>query len=119
MRFTLPLFAVGVLSSALAHAAIDPQYRYVTSLPSSKDTLVLPLSSADVKAGTLPLLQDPSLRQQLQAAAFNGKAGAITTLYSAAGYERVVLLGLGDQSKLTASQWANYGGDVAAQLDKL
>ncbi len=119
MRFTLPLFAVGVLSSALAHAAIDPQYRYVTSLPSSKDTLVLPLSSADVTAGTLALLKDPSLRQQLQAAAFNGKAGAITTLYSAAGYERVVLLGLGDQSKLTASQWANYGGDVAAQLDKL
>ncbi|WP_430458293.1 leucyl aminopeptidase [Rheinheimera sp.] len=116
LRHSFAMLAIGL--SGLAQAAIDPQYQYLNALPAAQDTLVLPLRSSDLKSGSHSLLADPQLKQQLTAAGFTGKAGSISQLYSVAGYQRVLLLGLGDKPVISDDKLASYGADLAAALDK-
>ena len=116
LRHSFAMLAIGL--SGLAQAAIDPQYQYLNALPAAQDTLVLPLRSSDLKSGSHSLLADPQLKQQLTAAGFTGKAGSISQLYSVAGYQRVLLLGLGDKPVISDDKLATYGADLAAALDK-
>ena len=116
LRYSFAALAIGI--SSLAQAAIDPQYQYLSALPAPQDTLVLPLRSSDLKSTSHSLLADPQLKQQLTAAGFTGKAGSISQLYGVAGYQRVLLLGLGDKPVISDDKLANYGADLAAALDK-
>ena len=116
LRYSFAALAIGI--SSLAQAAIDPQYQYLSALPAPQDTLVLPLRSSDLKSASHSLLADPQLKQQLTAAGFTGKAGSISQLYGVAGYQRVLLLGLGDKPVISDDKLANYGADLAAALDK-
>jgi leucyl aminopeptidase len=116
LRYSFAVLALSI--SGLTQAAIDPQYQYLNALPATQDTLVLPLRSSDLTNGNNSLLTDPQLKQQLAAAGFTGKAGAISQLYQVAGYQRVLLLGLGDKPVIADDKLAAYGGDLAAALDK-
>ena len=116
LRQAFALFAIGL--SGIADAAIDPQYQYLNALPAPQDTLVLPLRSSDLKSASHSLLADPQLQQQLAAAGFTAKAGTISQLYSVAGYQRVLLLGLGDKPVIADEKLASYGAELAAVLDK-
>lgn len=116
IRHCFGLLAIGITS--LAQAAIDPQYQYHSVVPATQDTLVLPLRSSDLQSGSHHLLADPQLKQLLAASSFTGKAGTISQLYHVAGYQRVVLLGLGDKPVIADDKLAAYGGDLAAALDK-
>lgn len=116
LRHSFALLAMGL--SSLAQAAIDPQYQYLNALPSAQDTLVLPLRSSDLTGSNHSLLKDPQLQQQLTAAGFTGKAGSISQLYAVGGYQRVLLLGLGDNAVIADDKLATYGADLAAAIDK-
>lgn len=116
LRQCVALLTIGL--SSLAQAAIDPQYQYLSALPAAQDTLVLPLRSSDLTSKNHSLLKDPFIQQQIAATGFTGKAGSISQLYAVGGYQRVLLLGLGDNAVINDNKLATYGADLAATIDK-
>lgn len=86
---------------------------------SHNDTLVLLVSENAVAQQQHPLLKDATVQKIIQQEKFSGKHGKkLEILYPVLGYQRVLLLGVGDSSKLTQTKTTELGAEFAAYLDK-
>ncbi len=110
MRITSTLLALLLALPALASAELRPQFAELDDLTIS-GTLVIPLA----EGGKLPPKLETTLTEELQkaiaAADFKGQKDKSLTLYSVASYDRVVIVGVGDQTP-TARDLQDLGGAI-------
>lgn len=108
LSLALPLFAL----EAMPQLSLNTQH-------SNKETLILIVSENSLKQQQHPLLKDPTVQKVIQQEKFNASTGKKVELLAAPlGYQRVMLLGAGDSTKLSQAKAAELGADVAAYLDK-
>jgi leucyl aminopeptidase len=86
---------------------------------SHTETLILLVSEDSLKRQQHPLLKDPTVQKVIQQEKFSASSGKkLELLAPPLGYQRVLLLGAGDSTKLSQVKAAELGADVAAYLDK-
>ncbi len=110
------LLALLMLLPTILSAAIRPEFAELADLPNS-GTLVVPVSAAgDIPTGLDAALQE-SLKAALDAAKFKGKKDSALSLYVQGAYERVILIGLGEES-LTARALQDFGGTTVQKAGR-
>jgi leucyl aminopeptidase len=100
---------------SLAGAAVQPQFAELAALPRS-GTLVLPLRKGEPLAQGLESSLRAALQEALAAADFTGKKDKTLSLFAVSGYQRVVVVGLGDAT-LDPHALQKFGGLVAQTSD--
>lgn len=108
LSLALPLFGL----QAMPQISLNTKYTH-------QDTLVLLVSESSLKQPQHPVLKDPAVQKVIQQEKFKASSGnRLEILAPGLGYQRVMLLGAGDSSKLTQIKAAELGADVSAYLDK-
>lgn len=117
-RFPLTAIAIScALSSLPSLAAL--QFNVSEQAPAEVQTRVLLVSEQSLQQKEHPQLRDAVATAWLDSEKFTGQKGAQLELrLSHAPAEKVVLLGLGDSSKLSHSDILSLGADAAAVLRK-
>lgn len=107
---------------ALVFAATTAQAQSISfsdARPSDAAVLVLPISGSGPLTEAAEQINsdtDDSLVRAIDAAAFSGNIGEHLTLYGMASYDRLVLIGVGDQ-ELTNRDLKTIGEAIAKSLD--
>lgn len=108
VSLALPLFGLQAM----------PQLSLNTK-PGFNETLVVLVSENSLKQQQHPLLKDATIQKIIQQEQFNGKhGGKLELLAPMLGYQRVLLLGTGENSKLNQVKAAELGAEFAAYLAK-
>ena len=116
MTIARPLLLTALLLPALLQAAVRPEFASPDNLP-AYGVLALPLTPEMTLPVTLGDERSQAITAAASAAKFEGKKGTSATLYATAGYDRVLLLGLGDES-LDAPGLEDLGGRIAGAVGK-
>lgn len=118
MRKT-PLLTLSVLSLALLSALSTQAASQIsfTEQTTSADTQVLLVSPDSLQQQRHPLLQDARVQQAIKAEQFSAQHGKkLEILAPSTGVSRLLLLGTGDSSTLTAAKSNSLGGDLSGYL---
>jgi leucyl aminopeptidase len=113
------LIATAVLTLSLAAPAAAQTVSVVAQAPAS-GTLVLPLAGAadlDRAGASLDAATRAAVARALTAAAFDYKPKSTLGLRGLGGYDRILIVGLGDKP-LAAVDLQNLGGTVAMEVSK-
>ncbi|HCU65061.1 MAG TPA: leucyl aminopeptidase [Rheinheimera sp.] len=117
-RLSASAFAVGcALLSSQTLASL--QFNFSDNTPAEVQSQLLLVSEQSLSQNEHPQLQDALAKAWLSSEKFTGKKGAQLELrLGNAPTQRLVLLGLGDSSKLSHSDILTLGADAAAVLAK-
>ncbi|MFN6971818.1 MAG: leucyl aminopeptidase [Rheinheimera sp.] len=108
LSLALPLFGLQAM----------PQISLNTKA-SSDDTLVVLVSENALKQQQHPIFKDQTVQKIIEREKFKGDNGKkLEILAPVFGYQRVLLLGAGDSSKLTQVKTTDLGAELAAYLHK-
>lgn len=111
---SLSLLSLALLPALSVQAASQISF---TQQAISADTQVLLVSPDSLQQQRHPLLQDARVQQAIKAEQFGGQQGKkLELLAPTAGVSRLLLLGTGDSSKLTAAKSNNLGGELTSYL---
>jgi leucyl aminopeptidase len=111
---SLSLLSLALLPALSLQAASQISF---TQQATTADTQVLLVSPDSLKQQRHPLLQDARVQQAIKAEQFGGQQGKkLELLAPTAGVSRLLLLGTGDSSKLTAAKSNSLGGELTGYL---
>jgi leucyl aminopeptidase len=115
MKTPALLLLVCLLPTAL-QAAVRPEFAEQVTLP-AYGVLVVPVQSDLGLPGALGEERGSAISTAAAAARFTGEEGKTVTLPSVAGYDLVLLLGLGDKA-LSATDLQDVGGRIITALGR-
>lgn len=104
------LLMIALLAAPALKADIRPEFAEPDTLP-AYGVLALPVRSDLALPAALGEERSSAISAAAAAAQFSGEAGASVTLHAVAGYDTVLLLGLGEQP-LSANELQDLGGRI-------
>jgi leucyl aminopeptidase len=116
MRTSTFLLAILSLLPALLQAAVRPEFAEPGTLP-AYGVLALPVTDSLELPPSLGDERRQAISAALTAADFKAKEGTTLKLYALAGYDMVVLLGLGDEPP-SATGLEDLGGRIAGAVGR-